>query len=58
MGVGVDEYMEFLISNILERIDKCSKEGENYLQTDRQNFVLDNKKNSEQSNNSAMGRCC
>ena len=58
MGVGVDECMEFLISNILERIAKCSKEGENPLQTDRQNLVLEHKKAGEQSNNSGMGGCC
>ena len=58
MGTGVDECMEFLISNILERIAKCSKEGENPLQTDRQNLVLEHKKANEQSNNAAMGGCC
>ena len=58
MGVGVDECMEFLISNILERIAKCSKQGENPLQTDRQNLVLEHKKSNEQSKNSGMGGCC
>ena len=58
MGVGVDECMEFLISNILERIAKCSKQGENPLQTDRQNLVLEHKKANEQSKNSGMGGCC
>ena len=58
MGIGVDECMEFLISNILERIAKCSKQGENPLQTDRQNLVLEHKKSNEQSKNSGMGGCC
>ena len=58
MGVGVDECMEFLISNILERIAKCSKQGENPLQTDRQDLVLEHKKSNEQSKNSGMGGCC
>ena len=26
-GIGVEECMDFLIGNILERIEKCSKEG-------------------------------
>ena len=29
MGIGVDECMEFLITNIIERIEKCTKEGTN-----------------------------
>ena len=58
MGVWVDECIEFLISNILERIAKCSKQGENPLQTDRQNLVLEHKKSNEQSKNSGMGGCC
>ena len=26
MGIGVDECMKFLITNILDRIEKCTKE--------------------------------
>ena len=59
MGVGVDECMEFLITNILERIEKCSKEGKNQLEKDRQNLVLEHKKIIGQNNsNKKMGGCC
>jgi len=59
MGVGVDECMEFLIKNILERIEKCSTEGKNPLERDRQNLVLEHKKLGDQNNgNSARGGCC
>ena len=59
MGIGVDECMEFLITNILERIEKCSKVGKNPLEKDRQNLVLEHKKIIEQNNsNKKMGGCC
>ena len=59
MGVGVDECMEFLITNILERIAKCSVEGKNPLEKDRQNLVLEHKKIIDQNNpNKATGGCC
>ena len=59
MGVGVDECMEFLITNILERITKCSVEGKNPLEKDRQNLVLEHKKIIDQNNpNKATGGCC
>ena len=59
MGIGVDECMEFLITNILERIEKCSKEGKNPLEKDRQNLVLEHKKIIEQNNsNKKMAGCC
>ena len=30
MGIGVDECMKFLITNILDTIEKCTKEGISY----------------------------
>jgi small GTP-binding protein len=57
MGIGVDECMEFLINHILERIEKCSKDGKNPLETDRQNLVLEHKKAGEQSGGMGGG-CC
>ena len=58
MGVGVDECMEFLITSILERIAKCSKDGNNPLEKDRENLVLEHKKATQQNTNSVMGGCC
>ena len=57
MGIGVDECMEFLIANILDRIEKCSKEGTNPLEKDRKSLVLEHKKISEPSKGGAGG-CC
>jgi Ras-related protein Rab-7L1 len=57
MGIGVDECMEFLIANILDRIEKCSKEGTNTLEKDRKSLVLDHKKAVEPATN-MKGGCC
>jgi Ras-related protein Rab-7L1 len=57
MGIGVDECMEFLIANILDRIEKCSKEGTNPLEKDRKSLVLDHKKAVEPATN-MKGGCC
>ena len=57
MGIGVDECMEFLITNILERIEKCSKEGTNPLEKDRKSLVLEHKKAVEPASN-MKGGCC
>ena len=51
-GIGVEECMDFLIGNILERIEKCSKEGNsNPLEKDVRNLVLEHKKVEEGKNN-------
>ena len=57
MGIGVDECMEFLITNILDRIEKCSKEGTNPLEKDRKSLVLEHKKAVEPASN-MKGGCC
>ena len=52
MGIGVDECMKFLITNILDRIEKCTKEEINpWLTKDRKNLILKHKKVTEISNN-------
>ena len=44
--------------DILERIEKCSKEGNsNPLEKDVRNLVLEHKK-VEEGNNNKMGGCC
>ena len=58
MGIGVDECMEFLITTILERIEKCTKEGTNPLEKDRKSLVLEHKKVSEVNGNNMGGACC
>jgi small GTP-binding protein len=58
MGIGVDECMEFLITTILERIEKCTKEGTNPLEKDRKSLVLEHKKVTEVNGNNMGGACC
>lgn len=57
-GIGVEECMDFLIGNILERIEKCSKDGSNPLEKDVKNLVLEHKKAGEGNTNNSMGGCC
>ena len=57
MGIGVDECMKFLITNILDTIEKCTKEGTNPLEKDRKSLVLEHKKVAEPANN-MKGGCC
>ena len=58
MGVGIDECMEFLITHILDKIEKCTQEGNaNPLEKDRKSLVLEHKKISEPSKGGAGG-CC
>lgn len=57
MGVGIDECMEYLISNILERAEKC-KQGENGnpFEKDKKNMVLEHKK--LEGTAEGAGGCC
>ena len=59
MGVGIDECMEFLITHILDKIEKCAKEGNNNpLEKDRKSLVLEHKKVNEAGNKNLGGTCC
>ena len=59
MGVGIDECMEFLISHILDKIEKCTQEGnKNPLEKDRKSLVLEHKKVNEANKGSIGGGCC
>ena len=57
MGIGIDDCMEFLINNILERLEKCSKEGNNPLEKDRKSLVLEHKKVNQPTGGVGSG-CC
>ncbi len=59
MGIGIDECMEFLITHILDKIEKCTSEGNaNPLEKDRKSLVLEHKKiNEVNKGNNAVG-CC
>ena len=60
MGIGINESMDYLIRTILDRLSKVAKEGENPLEKDKNNLVLEASKvkkpnSGEESNN---GMCC
>ena len=56
MGVGIDECMEFLITNILDRKEKYIKKRSNPVEKDVKNLVLEQKKVNE--NNEVVGKGC
>jgi small GTP-binding protein len=59
MGIGIDECMEFLVTHILDKIEKCAKEGNNNpLEKDRKSLVLEHKKVNEAGNKNLGGGCC
>ena len=59
LGVGIDECMEFLITHILDKIEKCTQEGnKNPLEKDRKSLVLETKKINQPNQGSIGGGCC
>lgn len=56
-GFGIDECLTFLITNIIERMEKCTKGGNNPFEKDRKSLVLEHKKATQQSGGSGNG-CC
>ena len=58
MGIGIDECMEFLITHILDKIEKCAQEGNaNPLEKDIKNLVIEHKTINE-PRKGAAGGCC
>lgn len=53
MGIGIDECMSFLISTIIDKLEKCADLGK-VEKDDKTNIVLDTKKQPKQE---ASG-CC
>ena len=59
MGIGIDECMEYLIKNIIERSEKINKDGDkNLFEKDKKNMVLERKKPNENNNNRSMKNGC
>ena len=58
MGNGIEECMEFLISNIIERLEKCIKDGKNPLEVNRPSIVLQSSKTGERKGEQGAGGCC
>lgn len=58
MGIGIDENMDYLITNILEKSENCINNNENVpLKINRENFVLERNKISEEKLKIKSG-CC
>ena len=61
MGNGIEECMEFLITTIIDRLEKCSKDGKNPLEKERSSIVLQSSKTKtkkEQGGEGGNGLCC
>ena len=57
-GTNIDEAMNFLISTIIDKMEKLVQSGSNPFEKDRKSMVLQNAKHSENSKeNNGMG-CC
>ena len=57
-GINIDEAMNFLISTIIDKMEKLVQSGSNPFEKDRKSLVLDNSKHKENSKeNNSMG-CC
>lgn len=57
MGIGIDECMEFLITNIIERLDKCAASGK-VEKEDRTSIVLESKKATNKNDSAGGNMCC
>ena len=55
MGININESMDFLISNIIERIEKIKGDKDiNPLEKSRKNIILEKKNDDDSENND----CC
>ena len=57
MGIGIEECMEFLIGNIIDRMEKCTKDGKDPFEKDRKSIVLQKSK-AQSDNVGGAGGCC
>ena len=58
MGIGIDESMDYLINNILERSEKCKDDiGKNPIEKNRESLVLEKKKISDEKLK-IKNKCC
>jgi hypothetical protein len=59
MGIGIDECMNYLIENIIERIEKFKeKEGKDPLIKDVKNIVIEKKKVNNNNDGNKIKGCC
>ena len=56
-GTNIEEAMNFLISNIIDKMEKITSSGTNPFEK-RESIVLDNKKHTEKNNDDNNFGCC
>ena len=57
-GTNIDESMNFLISTIIDKIEKLVESGSNPFTNDRQSIVINPTKHTEKSNDNNTIGCC
>ena len=57
MGIGIEECMQFIIGNIIDRMEKCTKDGKDPFEKDRKSIVLQKSK-AQSDNVGGAGGCC
>ena len=57
-GTNIEEAMNFLIGNIVDKMEKISESGTNPFEKDRRSLVLQSKKHTENSKDNNNAGCC
>ena len=57
-GTNIEEAMNFLISNIIDKMEKITSSGSNPFEKPRESLVLEKKKHSEDNKENNGGACC
>ena len=57
-GINIDEAMNFLISTIIDKMEKLAENGSNPFEKDRNSLVLQSSKHKENAQENNSGGCC
>ena len=57
-GTNIEEAMNFLISNIIDKMEKIASTGTNPFEKDRKSLVLQSSKHNENNKENNSGGCC
>ena len=57
-GTNIEEAMNFLIGNIVDKMESIASSGTNPFEKDRKSLVLDNSKHTEKNKENNPGACC
>ena len=57
-GINIDEAMNFLISTIIDKMEKLAENGSNPFEKDRKSLVLQSNKHKENAQENNSGGCC